>query len=106
MPYRCNNCEKLSAVEDIPDCPTRASCDLRRVAVIHLETPEGKGRLIGSAQIHGVDEKGQQTASVSTEVRLGCDSVYPNPASSTYYPAVTCLKCIANHPLKEVSKDE
>jgi hypothetical protein len=99
MPYRCNNCDVLSATDDVATCKNRALCDMHKVEVIHFQTPNGCGRTIGENRLHGKDGQDIDLSTTATTVKLGCDTTFPNPVSTTYYAAVTCLNCLKNHPV-------
>lgn len=104
MPYRCQNCYTLSASEEAHNCPDETLCDLVRVDIIHLMTPNGFGKVL--SKMHGRDPN-DETKTVDILLKLGCESKIKSPTSTPVHYAVTCLNCLKNFPpLKEQNEDD
>ena len=95
MPFRCTDCQFLSATESNDACENKPSCNFERVEVVHYLTTDVRGKVVGRKEVR------TPTGSELVPVYLGCDTTKSQPTASAHYPAVTCLACRENYPPQE-----
>ena len=94
MPFRCTECLRLSASDSTPsDCEKKLHCEFERVAVIHLLTTEGMGKVLCRKNVKDPQDENKTT---SVALKLGCESDTEKPIATAYYAGVTCLACRSN----------
>ena len=92
MPFRCTQCEQLSATNEDRLCNGDKPCDFIRVSVLHWLTPIGEGRKLSTKRTIHMDNGNQRK--ISQPLNLACSTTKESPVATPYLPAVTCLSCL------------
>lgn len=112
MPYRCNNCNKLTNNEGDTQCKKEgAVCDLVKVGVVHFLHQDGPGPIMANARrevVKSEDEQGkrEEVKFETVDMHLCCHSRADRPQMTDVRFAVTCLTCLANVPEPEKDKND